>query len=109
MGCSFFDFVEYFLEIKDNDKLKDHHWKSLDYQCQPCNIGYNFVGFQESMDEDIRFVMHEIFVNEADNFTFSSVYKNHLGTDSELFDLKESQAAQLKDHFKKEFEMFNYH
>lgn len=112
MGCSFSDFIKYFLENKGIEKLNDHHWKSLEYQCDPCGVEYGIIALQESMDSDVGIILGEVF--GGDNSSgfgvgqVSKMYDTHVSSDSRYFDLDENVLERLNSHFRRDYEMFGY-
>ena len=76
--CSFQDFIDYWLEninfyintdsiSKSNvayNKIMnnfDHHWRTMVWQCLPCNTDFDFITKLESIDEDSRYILKNVF------------------------------------------------
>ncbi|KAK2862774.1 hypothetical protein Q5P01_002307 [Channa striata] len=49
---SFHNFVQYLLDPKTRQQPFEPHWKQMHHLCHPCLVQYDFVGHQETLQED---------------------------------------------------------
>lgn len=50
---SFSTFINYLvLNISTSFYTDNVHWRKYTHLCQPCDVDYDFIGHQETMDED---------------------------------------------------------
>jgi len=55
----FIEFVQYLLDLK-GDKEFEAHWRFYNQLCQPCQLGYDFIGKYETLKEDASFILEEL-------------------------------------------------
>jgi len=47
----------------------NEHWRSMSSLCQPCFVGYDFIGKMDSLIEDSNMLLDYLEVNETIRFT----------------------------------------
>ena len=67
-GVTFEEFLKYILTLKKLDTF-NMHWKPYHTYCSPCGVSYDFIGKQETMIEDVQYILDEI---GESNVTFPS-------------------------------------
>ncbi|XP_028987516.1 carbohydrate sulfotransferase 12-like [Betta splendens] len=54
---SFYNFVQYLLDPQTQKQPFDPHWNQMHRLCQPCLIQYDFIGHEETLQEDADFLL----------------------------------------------------
>ena len=49
-------FLDYVAWI-GNDRHYDHHWKSFNYHCRPCQLKFDFITKAETSGQDAKFIL----------------------------------------------------
>lgn len=59
---TFTDFAEYLKNSFNSlDRGPEEHWREMYRLCEPCSIGYDFLGKIESVERDSQFVLDHLF------------------------------------------------
>ena len=57
-----FDFGKAFLDYVawvSNDQRYDHHWKSFNYHCRPCQLKFDYITKAETSAKDSKFILEK--------------------------------------------------
>ncbi|XP_061920394.1 carbohydrate sulfotransferase 12-like [Entelurus aequoreus] len=103
----FYHFVQHLLDT--NGHMNDYHWKQLHRLCQPCYIEYDFIGHQETLDEDALQVLTSLNMEKL--IKFPPAYQNATSpaTLSKWFkEVPLEDRRKLYELYKKDYEMFGY-
>ncbi|XP_029931603.1 carbohydrate sulfotransferase 12-like [Myripristis murdjan] len=72
---SFYNFIQYLLDPQTEEKEPfEPHWRQMHQLCHPCLIEYNFVGHQESLQEDAEHLLR--ILKLQDDIKFPPSYDN---------------------------------
>nr|XP_043877709.1 carbohydrate sulfotransferase 12-like [Solea senegalensis] len=105
---SFNNFIQFLLDPKTMQPF-DPHWRQIQQLCHPCQIQYDFIGFQETLDEDAEQLLSILKLTK--DFKFPHAYKNMTSSDSVL---QWFSQVPLKDRrklfmlYEKDFKLFGY-
>ncbi|XP_033744511.1 carbohydrate sulfotransferase 11-like isoform X2 [Pecten maximus] len=105
---TFLEFVRYVIDNKVG--VRDEHWRSITDLCKPCQIDYDFIGKQETINEDADFIMSQM----APHIEFPvkpAVYGSSNTTKSTPFYLSQlpfGHVGRLWDIYRDDFVFFNY-
>ncbi|RVE60568.1 hypothetical protein OJAV_G00182300 [Oryzias javanicus] len=107
---SFYNFIQYILDPRTERKAPfEPHWRQMFRLCHPCLVEYDFVGHQETLQEDAQELLR--ILNLEDDIKFPPSYENMTSVDSvtEWF-----QSVPLEDRrklfklYEKDFQLFGY-
>ncbi|CAJ1086430.1 carbohydrate sulfotransferase 12-like [Xyrichtys novacula] len=107
---SFYNFIQYLLD-PDTEKTTpfEPHWRQMHRLCHPCFIQYDFLGHQESLQEDAEQLLSILKLEDA--FKFPSSYENMTSPES-LLDwfrtVPVEDRKQLYDLYEADFKLFGY-
>ncbi|XP_030017855.1 carbohydrate sulfotransferase 12-like [Sphaeramia orbicularis] len=66
---SFYNFIQYLLDPKTERKAPfEPHWRQMHRLCHPCLIDYDFIGHQESLQEDANLLLKILRLEDDINF-----------------------------------------
>ena len=71
-GVTFEEYFKYILNLGKNLHTfnpSNQHWRPYHTNCSPCGVSYDFIGKQETMKEDVKYVLDKI---GESNVTFPS-------------------------------------
>ncbi|XP_061815243.1 carbohydrate sulfotransferase 12-like isoform X1 [Nerophis lumbriciformis] len=68
---TFYNFIQYLVDLKS---INDYHWKQMHRLCQPCLIEYDFIGHQETLQEDALQLLTSLNLQEF--MKFPPAYQN---------------------------------
>ncbi|XP_054752869.1 carbohydrate sulfotransferase 11-like [Lytechinus pictus] len=104
------EFISYVTHLEE--KAFNEHWKPMYKLCDPCHIGYDFVGRVETIDKDAKYLLEEViklkyemsqFPKFSEFTTNSSEY-----TYSAYGDITLQQLRRLWEIYKWDFLLFGY-
>ncbi|XP_008315511.1 carbohydrate sulfotransferase 12-like [Cynoglossus semilaevis] len=107
---TFYNFIQYLVDPLTEKRVPfEPHWRQMHRLCHPCLIQYDFIGHQETLQEDVEHLLNILKV--PSNIQIPSSYHNLTFTDSvESF----FQTVPLKDRIKlyklyeSDFKVFGY-
>ncbi|PIK50597.1 Carbohydrate sulfotransferase 14 [Apostichopus japonicus] len=117
-NVSFTEFADY-LRNQRNTLMTgpEEHWREMYRLCEPCSIGYDFIGKMESIDRDAQYVFDNV-INVTENskiyFMNSSANIHVTGSSDEtIFDkyyhsLPDATIQGLLQRYKPDFRLFGY-
>ena len=86
---TFAQFVKYFIQAERTRKRRDGHFLPMYDHCKPCQVGYDYIGKLETIQEDTIFILNQL------NFTsMASRIKNEF-VDKTRYDLYSDQTNLL--------------
>uniref|UniRef100_A0A3P9KPL5 Carbohydrate sulfotransferase n=1 Tax=Oryzias latipes TaxID=8090 RepID=A0A3P9KPL5_ORYLA len=106
---SFYNFIQYILDPRTQTYEFEPHWRQMYRLCHPCLIEYDFVGHQESLQEDAQELLK--MVKLENDIKFPPSYANMTSADSVM---DWFQSVPLEDRrklyriFKEDFQLFGY-
>ncbi|XP_034713269.1 carbohydrate sulfotransferase 12-like [Etheostoma cragini] len=72
---SFYNFIQYLLDPQTEEKRPfDPHWRQMYRQCHPCLIQYDFIGHQETLQQDAGQLLKMLKLE--DDIKFPPSYEN---------------------------------
>ncbi|XP_042368669.1 carbohydrate sulfotransferase 12-like [Plectropomus leopardus] len=71
---SFHNFIQYLLDPQTQKQPFDSHWRHMHHLCNPCTIQYDFIGHQETLQQDTEQLLKMLKLQ--DDIKFPPVYKN---------------------------------
>lgn len=96
----------------------EEHWREMYRLCEPCSIGYDFIGKLESIDRDARYVLDNVINVTTDSskiyFMNSSENIHWTGSSDEKImrkyydSLPKAALQKLYRRYKLDFEFFGY-
>ncbi|XP_061814837.1 carbohydrate sulfotransferase 12-like [Nerophis lumbriciformis] len=104
---TFYHFVQHLLNSTSH--MSDYHWKQFYRLCQPCYIEYDFIGHQETLDEDALEVLTSLNVEKL--IKFPPAYQNATSPATLSKWLKEvplEDRRKLYELYKKDYQLFGY-
>ncbi|XP_074518476.1 carbohydrate sulfotransferase 12-like [Halichoeres trimaculatus] len=107
---SFYNFIQYLLD-PDTERIEpfEPHWRQMHRLCHPCLIEYDFVGHQESLQEDAVRLLS--ILKLEDTIKFPSSYENMTSPDS-LMDwfrtVPLEDRRRLFSLYEEDFRLFGY-
>ncbi|XP_051284462.1 carbohydrate sulfotransferase 12 [Dicentrarchus labrax] len=80
---SFYNFIQYLLDpLTEKREPLEPHWRQMHRLCHPCHIQYDFVGHQETLQDDAEQLLKTLHLKDVINFPPS--YENMTSPDSVL-------------------------
>ncbi|XP_068164938.1 carbohydrate sulfotransferase 12-like [Antennarius striatus] len=105
---SFNHFVQYLLDPRTPRPLNEH-WKQMHRLCHPCLVEYDFIGHQETLQDDAK---HLLKILKIDNkIEFPPAYKNVTTKDYLLNYFKSvsiEDRQKLYQMYEMDFKLFGY-
>ncbi|XP_071333935.1 carbohydrate sulfotransferase 12-like isoform X2 [Trachinotus anak] len=75
MHLSFYNFIQYLLDpLTEKEQPLEPHWRQMHRLCHPCLIEYDFVGHQETLQEDAEQLL--TILKLQDDIKFPPSYEN---------------------------------
>ncbi|XP_062300466.1 carbohydrate sulfotransferase 12-like [Scomber scombrus] len=72
---SFYNFIQYLLDpLTEKQEPFEPHWRQMYRMCHPCLIQYDFVGHQETLQDDAELLLGNLKLK--DEFNFPPSYEN---------------------------------
>ncbi|XP_023277543.1 carbohydrate sulfotransferase 12-like [Seriola lalandi dorsalis] len=72
---SFYNFIEYLLDpLTEKRQPFEPHWRQMHRLCHPCHIQYDFIGHQETLQEDAEHLLR--ILKLQDDIKFPPSYEN---------------------------------
>ncbi|KAF6715879.1 Carbohydrate sulfotransferase 12 [Oryzias melastigma] len=107
---SFYNFIQYIVDPRtERNAPFEPHWRQMFRLCHPCLVNYDFVGHQETLQEDAQELLKMLKLE--DDIKFPPSYENMTSADS----VKDwFQNVPLKDRrklyklYEKDFQLFGY-
>ena len=78
---TFSEFVTWYFDKFSKRKRLDVHWEPIYSYCRPCEIEYDFIGHQETFEEDVSYILRNVIQT---NLTFAQLFdleQDRLSTD----------------------------
>uniref|UniRef100_A0A3B3IND1 Carbohydrate sulfotransferase n=1 Tax=Oryzias latipes TaxID=8090 RepID=A0A3B3IND1_ORYLA len=107
---SFHNFVQYIVDPRTEKYAPfEPHWRQMHRLCHPCLVEYDFVGHQESLQEDARQLLKMLKLEDAIKFPPS--YENMTSGNSVM---EWFQGVPIEDRrklykiYEKDFQLFGY-
>ena len=93
-----------------NDIRRDPHWQPITERCKLCDINYNYIGRQESLQKDLGVIEKAIFLNHTKkSSTLSNEYRvDDIRAINMLRTLTMSTREQLYKLYRSDFELLGY-
>ena len=104
---TFTEFLEY--TFFERSFLINEHWDNFERLCSPCFVNYDYIGKQETLNDDTRQILLKAFKRNdvklsIPNWTGSDKYKAR-----EYFkEVPDRLKAKVVKHYSHDAEMFNY-
>ncbi|XP_034073712.1 carbohydrate sulfotransferase 12-like isoform X2 [Gymnodraco acuticeps] len=110
MRVSFQNFIQYLLDpLTERNEPFDPHWRQMQRLCLPCLIKYDFVGHQETLQQDASQLLKILMLQ--DNIQFPPSYEN-MTTPAFLLDwfsaVPLEDRRKLYELYEQDFRMFGY-
>ncbi|XP_028462111.1 carbohydrate sulfotransferase 12 isoform X2 [Perca flavescens] len=107
---SFYNFIQYLLDPRTEEKQPfDLHWKQMYRQCHPCLIQYDFLGHQETLQQDAKQLLKMLklendikFPPSYENMTSPTSVSEWFGT------VPLEDRRKLYQLYEKDFRLFGY-
>lgn len=107
---SFADFVHYLLDPEtEKEEAFNEHWRQVYRLCHPCQIGYDFIGKLETLDEDARHLLHILDVDRQ--IQFPPGYRNRTTASWErdwFANIPLEDKKKLYELYEPDFRLFGY-
>ncbi|XP_058479712.1 carbohydrate sulfotransferase 12-like [Solea solea] len=109
LQVSFYNFIQFVLEKGLIQQSMNEHWNQMNRLCSPCLIQYDFIGHQETMQEDIEHLLK--ILKLQDDIKVPPSYVNVTTKDSVM---KWFKTVPLEDRrslykiYEKDFQLFGY-
>uniref|UniRef100_A0A3P9M548 Carbohydrate sulfotransferase n=1 Tax=Oryzias latipes TaxID=8090 RepID=A0A3P9M548_ORYLA len=106
---SFYNFIQYIVDPRTQTYAFEPHWSQMYRLCHPCLIEYDFVGHQESLQEDAQELLK--MVKLENDIKFPPSYANMTSADSVM---DWFQSVPLEDRrmlyriYEEDFQLFGY-
>ncbi|XP_011485728.1 carbohydrate sulfotransferase 12 isoform X2 [Oryzias latipes] len=106
---SFYNFIQYIVDPRTQTYAFEPHWSQMYRLCHPCLIEYDFVGHQESLQEDAQELLK--MVKLENDIKFPPSYENMTSADSVM---DWFQSVPLEDRrmlyriYEEDFQLFGY-
>ncbi|KAK1889727.1 Carbohydrate sulfotransferase 12 [Dissostichus eleginoides] len=110
MRVSFQNFIQYLLDpLTERKEPFEPHWRQMHRQCHPCLIKYDFVGHQETLQQDTSQLLKILMLQ--DDIQFPPSYEN-MTTPAFLLDwfsaVPLEDRRKLYELYEEDFRMFGY-
>uniref|UniRef100_A0A3B3BR23 Carbohydrate sulfotransferase n=1 Tax=Oryzias melastigma TaxID=30732 RepID=A0A3B3BR23_ORYME len=107
---SFRHFIQYLLDPQTEKKEPfDIHWRQMHRLCHPCLIDYDFIGHQETLQEDAGVLLKMLKLEDDIQFPPS---ENNMTTSDSVRDwfrpVPSEDRKRLYELYEKDFRMFGY-
>ncbi|KAG7241978.1 hypothetical protein INR49_024734, partial [Caranx melampygus] len=80
---SFYNFIQYLLDpLTERRQPFEPHWRQMHRLCHPCHIQYDFIGHQETLQEDAEHLLRTLELQN--DIRFPPSYENMTSTGSVL-------------------------
>ncbi|KAM9335590.1 carbohydrate sulfotransferase 12-like [Symphorus nematophorus] len=107
---SFYNFIQYLLDPQTEKKQPfEPHWRQMTRLCHPCLIQYDFIGHQETLQEDAEELLK--LLKLAGDIKFPPSYENMTSADSVLDwygRVPLEDRRKLYKLYKRDFSLFGY-
>ncbi|KAF3697625.1 Carbohydrate sulfotransferase 12 [Channa argus] len=106
---SFHNFIQYLLDPQTGQQPFEPHWRQMHHLCQPCLIEYDFVGHQETLQEDAEQLLR--ILNLENDIKFPPSNKNMTKPGSVLDWFKPvplEDRRKLYKLYEQDFRLFGY-
>ncbi|KAF1380485.1 hypothetical protein PFLUV_G00164220 [Perca fluviatilis] len=107
---SFYNFIQYLLDPRTEEKQPfDLHWKQMYRQCHPCLIQYDFLGHQETLQQDAQQLLRMLKLENDIKFPPSYENMTSPSSVSEWFStVPLEDRRKLYQLYEKDFRLFGY-
>ncbi|XP_045921317.1 carbohydrate sulfotransferase 12-like [Micropterus dolomieu] len=107
---SFYNFIQYLLDPwTEKEQPFEPHWRHMHRLCHPCIIQYDFVGHQETLQQDAEQLLK--ILNLEDEIKFPPSYENMTSLSSVLDWFRTvplEDRRKLYDLYERDFTLFGY-
>ncbi|KAE8278980.1 Carbohydrate sulfotransferase 12 [Larimichthys crocea] len=107
---SFYNFIQYLVDPRtEMNEPFEPHWRQMHRLCHPCLIKYDFVGHQETLQEDTEHILKTLMLE--DDIKFPPSYENMTSTTSVLDWFRTvplEDRRKLYKIYEKDFKLFGY-
>ncbi|XP_029930731.1 carbohydrate sulfotransferase 12-like [Myripristis murdjan] len=107
---SFYNFIQYLLDPRtEKHRPFDEHWRQMHRLCHPCLIEYDFVGHQESLQEDAEHLLRILKLQDVIKFPPSYDNMTNASWVSDWFRVVPLEARRkLYKLYEMDFKLFGY-
>uniref|UniRef100_A0AAQ4P692 Carbohydrate sulfotransferase n=1 Tax=Gasterosteus aculeatus aculeatus TaxID=481459 RepID=A0AAQ4P692_GASAC len=105
---SFYNFIQYLLDPQTVSPFEPH-WRQMDSLCHPCIIQYDFIGHQETLQEDAEQLLKMLMLE--DHIRFPPSYENVTSRDSVsdwMGTVPLDERRKLYKLYEEDFRLFGY-
>ncbi|XP_034555796.1 carbohydrate sulfotransferase 12-like [Notolabrus celidotus] len=106
---SFSNFIQYLVDPTTDKRWYEPHWRQFHRLCHPCAIKYDFVGHQESLEDDAMQLL--TLIKLGDTIKFPSFYQNvttHDFVRGWFRDVPLEDRRTLYNIYQEDFKLFGY-
>uniref|UniRef100_A0A3B3I192 Carbohydrate sulfotransferase n=1 Tax=Oryzias latipes TaxID=8090 RepID=A0A3B3I192_ORYLA len=106
---SFYNFIQYILDPRTQTYAFEPHWRQMYRLCHPCLIEYDFVGHQESLQEDAQELLK--MLKMENDIKFPPSYANMTSADSVMYwfqSVPVEDRRKLYRIYEEDFQLFGY-
>jgi len=107
---TFPEFVHYVL-WENKHRTSNHHWKRQHDICQPCHIQYDTIGFYETLQDDVKYILEKISAGPNVSLVPRSTDTPKKSSNGfmKLYDtIPVSSIRELLDIYKIDYRLFGY-
>ena len=94
----------------DNTKLNEH-WSPFVDLCQPCHVGYDYIGYFEQFDEDINFLLDTLKLDSIVHYPKKQAYYKAVSDEekNKVVELVPMETLRkLREKLSLDYELFGY-
>ncbi|RVE60569.1 hypothetical protein OJAV_G00182310 [Oryzias javanicus] len=107
---SFQHFIQYLLDPRtEKEEAFDIHWRQMHRLCHPCLIDYDFIGHQETLQEDARVLLRMLKLEDEVEFPPT---ENNMTTSDSVSDwfrtVPLEDRRRLYELYEEDFRLFGY-
>jgi chondroitin 4-sulfotransferase 11 len=107
----FDEFIKYIVDPRSHP-LNDFHWSPQTELCQPCRVGYDFIGHYETLYDDADYVLAKLRLT-GDKFRFPRRHPSKLNrwetrVRTMFANTSQEHITRLKDIYRYDFQLLGY-
>ena len=68
-------FLDYVAWVGRDERF-DHHWKSFNYHCRPCQLNFQFITKAETSKQDADFILKKAKIADVPNVRLPDMYES---------------------------------
>ncbi|XP_034532923.1 carbohydrate sulfotransferase 12-like [Notolabrus celidotus] len=109
LHTSFYNFIQYLVDPRTNKTWFEPHWRQMHRLCHPCAIQYDFLGHQESLQDDAQQLLTLLKLEDA--IKFPSSYENmtaHNSVHDWFRTVPLEDRRELYNIYQEDFKLFGY-